>query len=229
MSEQGKRSFIIMNVEYCEFPDDLYYDVENNTWFHPLNGSRGRMGVSSVYVFLSGKILSLKFRPFSDRVIRGQSIATVESLKYVGAVRSPVTGKLSALNTELSSNPQLISKYPYENWIVEYECFEANSLNTTLKGREAREALASTIKGLRIHCFKLLPDEDMYSIGTECTTTLANLSELFMNKSSGYVVHLVTDDPTADIEMVRWSMQTGNELVESRKEDQLYHFIVRKK
>ena len=222
-----------MNVEYCEFPDDLYYDVENNVWLGTVSESagksmRGRVGVSSILVFLSGKISSIRFRPISGEVTRGQSLATIESIKYVGAVRSPISGRVSALNRSLSSNPVPIWKDPYQSWIAEYDSFDQNSLGSMLKGVEARDALLSRIKELRIRCFRLLPDEEMYSIGTECTTTLANLSELLADKPSGYVIHLVTDDPTADIEMVRWSMQTGNYLVETRKEDNLYHFIVKK-
>ena len=218
-----------MNVEHCEFPEDLYYDVQNEVWFRrPDSGKGGVMGVSSIFIFLSGKVSSVKFRPVSETVKRGESLATLESIKYVGAVRSPVSGKLSALNKNLLSSPESLSRHPYENWIAEYNSYDKESLDALLKGKEAKEALTSRIRELRIHCFKLLPDEDMYSIGTECTTTLANLSELLEDKPAGYVVHLVTDDPTADIEMVRWSMQTGNELVESRNEENLYHFIVKK-
>lgn len=218
-----------MIIEHCEFPEDLYYDVENEVWLRTLDGStRARVGITTVYVFLSGKISSIKFRPIPERINRGQSIATIESIKHVGAVRSPVTAQIVALNTSLLSSPDLLSKYPYDNWIAEYESLDPRSLGTMLKGADAKDALTSRIKELRIHCFKFLPDEDMYSIGTECTTTLANLSELLEDKPRDYTVHLVTDDPTADIELVRWSMQTGNDLTESRKEDSLYHFIVRK-
>ena len=218
-----------MNVDHCEFPDNLYYDVENDVWFQPANDDSGKMGISSVFVFLAGKISSIKFRPVLGlNLNRGQSIATIESIRHVGAVRSPIVGKISRLNEALVSEPQHIWKSPYQSWIAEYESFDRSSLDTLQRGTQARDQLLQRIQDLRIHCFKLLPDDDMYSIGTECTTTLANLSELLDEKQVGYVVHLVTDDPTADIELVRWSMQTGNELVESRRENTLYHFIIRK-
>lgn len=220
-----------LNVDHCEFPEDRLYDVERDVWFQILEVSGkkiGRLGISSIFVFLAGKITSIKFRPVKDPVTKGLSIATLESVKYVGAVRSPVEGKISRLNEALVLNPDPLWKSPYESWIAEYGSFDENSLTDLRNGIKARDALLGRIKELHIRCFKLLPNEEMYSIGTECTTTLANLSELLDDKPSGYVVHLVTDDPTADIEMVRWSMQTGNELVESRKEDNLYHFVVRK-
>lgn len=220
-----------MNVDHCEFPEDRFYDIENDVWFQAAEDSGrriGRAGITSIFVFLSGKITSARLRPVTDAISRGRSIATLESPKYVGAVRSPVNGTISRLNEALALNPDPLWKSPYESWIAEYESFDDNSLNDLQNGIKARDALLERINELHIRCFKLLPDEDMYSIGTECTTTLANLNELLEDKPLGYVVHLVTDDTTADIEMVRWSMQTGNELVESRKEENLDHFIVRK-
>jgi glycine cleavage system H protein len=44
----------------------------------------------------------------------------------------------------------------------------------------------------------------------------------------GEVVHLVSDDPTADLEMIRWSEQNGQSLLETRSEGNLFHFIVKK-
>ncbi len=219
-----------MNVDYCEFPDDRYYDVENDVWFKLSEESEkkiGVMGVTSILVFVARKISTIKFREASV-VQKGQSLATIESIKYFGTLRSPVKGTIWRMNESLTSDTTSLWRAPYTTWIAQYDTFEESSLHSLLYGSTAREKLLERIKELRIHCFKLLPDEEMLSIGTECITTLANLSEVLEDKSSGYVVHLVTDDPTADIELVRWSMQTGNEIVESRKEENLYHFIVRK-
>jgi TusA-related sulfurtransferase len=44
----------------------------------------------------------------------------------------------------------------------------------------------------------------------------------------GEVVLLVVDDPTAPIEMTRWSDRTGYPILEARRADGLLHFLVRK-
>jgi TusA-related sulfurtransferase len=54
------------------------------------------------------------------------------------------------------------------------------------------------------------------------------LNELVSKIEKGEVIHIVSDDPTSDIEMIRWSEEKGQELLEIRKEDSLIHFIVRK-
>jgi len=44
----------------------------------------------------------------------------------------------------------------------------------------------------------------------------------------GEVVHLVSDDQTAYVEMVAWSERTGQNLLDWRQEGNLFHFIVKK-
>ncbi|MDW0316232.1 MAG: sulfurtransferase TusA family protein, partial [Nitrososphaeraceae archaeon] len=76
--------------------------------------------------------------------------------------------------------------------------------------------------------FVAFPDHEMFEIGVECSATLAKLDELLKKTPPGEVIHLVSDDPTADIEMLRWSEDKGQSLLETRKEGNLFHFIVKK-
>jgi TusA-related sulfurtransferase len=69
----------------------------------------------------------------------------------------------------------------------------------------------------------------MFEIGIECAATLSKLDDLISGIESGQIIHLVSDDPTADIEMTRWADQTGHKLIETRKEENLLHFLVKKK
>ncbi|MDG7000043.1 MAG: glycine cleavage system protein H, partial [Nitrososphaerota archaeon] len=89
-----------MQVLNCEFPDDIYYDVENDTWFKVV-GDGGRIGITSALSFLAGRILRIKLKTDLDAVSVGKSLGTIESAVYFGAIRSPVTGKLSSLNLKL--------------------------------------------------------------------------------------------------------------------------------
>jgi TusA-related sulfurtransferase len=68
----------------------------------------------------------------------------------------------------------------------------------------------------------------MYEIGTECAAVLVKLDELLSRMEVGEVVHIVSDDWTAPMEMDRWSTETGHPIADARKEGNLYHFLVRK-
>ena len=219
----------LLQVDHCEFPEDIFFDVENDVWFRPSPNGTGRTGITTVLLFLAGRITRAYTRPGISDIARGKSLGSVESVRYFGNVRSPVSGRISKLNEDLKKDPRPLIGSPYgEGWFAEYERFEESSLSYLLYGAKAIAALDARIKELKIRCFKVLPDEDLYSIGLECAAVLSNLGEELEGKPRGYVVHLVTDDPTADIEMVRWTMQTRNELVESRTEGNLFHFLVRK-
>jgi len=218
-----------VEVDHCEFPDELYYDVGNDVWIRPAPDGTGTMGITTVLSFLAGKFTSIKLKTQLSNVSQNQAIATVESGRYFGPVRSPVSGQIAKFNVTLQVDPSPANSSSYESgWIAQFESFNAQDLAGLKKGRKAAEAIGSRIRELKVRCFKALPDEEMFSIGTECATTLANLNQLLEQKPDGAVVHLVTDDPTSDIEMIRWSDQTKNNLLESRKEGNLFHFIVQK-
>jgi TusA-related sulfurtransferase len=68
----------------------------------------------------------------------------------------------------------------------------------------------------------------MFEIGIECAATLSKLDDLISGIEGGQIIHLVSDDPMADIEMTRWSEQTGQKLIETRKEGNLLNFLVQK-
>jgi len=93
----------------------------------------------------------------------------------------------------------------------------------------ARAALKAKIVELKIRCFSEFPDHEMFEIGTECSAVLVRLDELLSGSPAGTVVHLVSDDPTSEVEMIRWSDRSGNELLESRREGNLVHYVVKKK
>ena len=76
--------------------------------------------------------------------------------------------------------------------------------------------------------FSAFPDYEMFEIGVECAATLTKLDELIGKINMGNVVHVVSDDTSADLEMIRWSEERGQDLLESRKEGNLFHFIVKK-
>jgi glycine cleavage system H protein len=217
-----------LQIDHCEFPDELYYDIENDVWLKQLNQSNARIGITSILLFLAGGISKVNLKKNISFATRGQAIATLESPTYFGAVRSPVDAAVSSFNAELATDPQNINESPYElGWVAELSIKEKLPSNL-LKGEDASAKLQARIKELRVKCFKELPNEKLVEVGVECSATLVNLNELLAKKPEGYKVHLVTDEPGADIEMIRWSDQTKNEVVDFRLEEKLYHFLVKK-
>jgi glycine cleavage system H protein len=219
-----------MQIDYCEFPEDALYDLESNVWVRLDEKKRAKVGITSVHSALAGKLNEVKFKPTGTLLQRGQAVATIESVRYFGAVRTPLTGKLEQVNSVLEKSPKLANDYPYEaGWFALIEPSQpSHEMGRLIDPRNAKEKIGSQIRELRVHCFKAYPDHEMWEIGVECAGVLVRLNDLIKRISLNEVVHVVSDDPTADIEMVRWSDESGQQLLESRQEGGLMHFIVRK-
>jgi glycine cleavage system H protein len=206
------------------------YDLENNVWVRLDEKKRAKVGITSVHSALAGKLNEVKFKPNGTLLERGQAVATIESVRYFGAVRTPLTGRLEQVNSMLEKSPKLANDYPYEaGWFALIEPSQpSQEMGRLIDPRSAEEKIGSQIRELRVHCFTAYPDHEMWEIGVECAGVLVRLNDLIKRMSLNEVVHVVSDDPTADIEMVRWSDESGQQLLESRQEGKLMHFIVRK-
>ena len=218
-----------MRIDQCDFPDGLLYDVDNLVWAKESDGDL-RIGITNVLAWSSGAFFAVTFKPVGTEVRRGQVVGSVEGPTHFDVVRAPVSGTVSAVNGMLNVEPKLLNKDPYgAGWFCEVRPKDRADLATLKTLTEAQPSIAQQLKARRVHCFAEFPDQEMYEIGVECSAVLVELNGLLARSSEGTVVHIVSDDPTADIEMQRWSDETKNEVLETRKEGNLYHFIVKKK
>jgi glycine cleavage system H protein len=214
----------------CRFADDVLYDIESNTWVRFDEGGAATVGVNTILAWLGGPVTSISFKPLGAVVERGKGLGAIESPRHFDTVKSPVTGKIVELNQALAGSPRLLNHDPYaRGWFAKLEPLKRIEETAMLKSPVlARADLQARITELRIRCFAEFPDYEMYEIGTECSAVLVRLDELFTTSPAGTVVHLVSDDPTSEIEMIRWSERTGNEVLETRREGNLVHYVVKK-
>ncbi len=219
-----------MEIDHCIFPDDLLYDLENNTWLRVEEDGEVTIGVTSVLPAIAGKLTLARLKAVGIDIQRGQSLGTLESQKFVGPIPSPVSGILVKTNGLVVDKPRIINDAPYEDgWIARLRPSQLKLERILLsKSGESKIPLQQKIAEFHVRCFKAFPDHEMSEVGTECSAVLIHLNELLATISVGEVVHLVSDDPTAYVEMVVWSERTGQSLVDWRKEGNLFHFIVRK-
>lgn len=215
-----------MKIRDCEHPDDLLYDPEHGLWARR-EGASFRVGLAPSLVWISGGFDRVGFVKVGSRVASGSLLGTVEGTKHFDVVRAPFACGLGQVNEGLLRDPRLLNRDPYgSGWFAVIEPVGAPSGLLSLG--EARSALEERLERLSVHCFAEFPDEEMVEIGVECSAVLALLDERLSASKPGTVIHLVTDDPTARIEMERWSAESGNPLVDFRKEGSLQHFLVKK-
>jgi glycine cleavage system H protein len=217
-----------LKINHCEFPDGLLYDVEQGTWANS-KGDVIRVGITNLLSWSFGAFSAVTFRNIGTALVRGQVMGTMEGSRHFDVFRSPVSGTLSAVNVRLIDEPWLLNKDPYgEAWFAEIRVEDNGELGALGRLPKVKDRIAELLKERRVHCFAAFPDFEIVDTGVECQAVLAKLNDLLGRSTPGTVVHVVSDDSSAEIEMQRWSDQTGNSILDVQKEGSIFHYIVRK-
>lgn len=125
-------------------PEDLYYTKEHE-WVR-LEGDKCRVGVTDYAQNSLHEIVYVDLPKVGLNVSQMQSIGTVESVKAVADVYSPITGTILEINNTLSDAPELVNKSPYgEGWIT---TMKPEDLNRELPGLMKAPDYKTFLKGI---------------------------------------------------------------------------------
>jgi len=98
-------------------PDGLYYTKEHE-WIR-VEGDKCRVGVTDYAQNSLHEIVYVELPKVGATVAQMQSLGTVESVKAVADVYSPIAGEVLEVNNALSDAPELVNKTPYnDGWIT---------------------------------------------------------------------------------------------------------------
>ena len=141
-------------VKGCVVVKDLHYNIKNNTWIKVVDDNTVVVGMTDIAQSLAGPLLHAKTKSPGTARRLGKPIATVESGKYVGPVKSPVTGEITKVNEALAGDAGLINRSPYnDGWIVEMSADNlAADLAEMVTGDAAVAAYTEKIEQDSIEC-----------------------------------------------------------------------------
>jgi glycine cleavage system H protein len=101
------------------YPTNYRYTKEHE-WIS-LEGSIGTIGITDYAQNSLGDIVYVDVPKVGDAVTAHQTFGSVESVKAVSDLYSPVSGKVTATNDELKASPDKINEAPHEAWIIKVE------------------------------------------------------------------------------------------------------------
>jgi glycine cleavage system H protein len=141
-------------VKGCVVVKGLHYNIKNNTWIKVVDDNTVVVGMTDIAQSLAGPLLHAKTKSPGTARRLGKPIATVESGKYVGPVKSPVTGEITKVNEALAGDAGLINRSPYgDGWIVEMNADNlAADLAEMVTGDAAVTAYSEKIEQDGIEC-----------------------------------------------------------------------------
>jgi len=107
----------MVKIDGNDFPEDLYYH-RDHMWVK-IDGEKARVGYNDWAQEAAGKLVNLSTRKVGRSVKAGKTLGTVESGKWVGPLKAPVSGQILEINENVIKNPSLINEDPYgKGWVA---------------------------------------------------------------------------------------------------------------
>lgn len=122
------------------YPKNYRYTREHE-WIS-VEGSIGSVGITDYAQNSLGDIVYVDAPKVGDSVAAGATFGSVESVKAVSDLYSPVSGKVTAVNESLKTEPDKINQDAHGTWIIKVELSDPAELNKLLDAA-AYEAFVS--------------------------------------------------------------------------------------
>ena len=101
-------------------PDSLQYTKEHEWVANATSPLTYRVGITDYAQAALGDIVYVQLPKVDESITADKVCGEVESTKSVSEIYSPVTGKVSAINADLTSSPETINTDPYgAGWLFE--------------------------------------------------------------------------------------------------------------
>ena len=122
-------------------PKDLRYTQEHE-WVK-VEGNKVRVGITDFAQHELGDIVFVELPEVGDTVTLNEPFGSVESVKTVSELYSPVSGTVVEVNEALADSPEFVNESPYENaWMIVVELSNEAEVEALLTA-EAYEELIS--------------------------------------------------------------------------------------
>jgi glycine cleavage system H protein len=98
-------------------PEDLLY-ARTHEWVR-VDGDTVVVGITDYAQDQLGEVVYVELPEVGQSVDAGEEMGTLESVKAVSEMVSPVAGDIVAVNEQLTSEPNLVNEDPYgDGWLV---------------------------------------------------------------------------------------------------------------
>ncbi len=122
------------------YPDDLRYS-ETHQWAR-VQGSIATVGITFYAQDQMGELVYVDVPEVGQRVAAGDPFASIESVKAVEDVESPVSGVVVEVNEALADEPATVNAEPYgKGWIAKIEMENADELKSLWTAARYQEFL----------------------------------------------------------------------------------------
>jgi glycine cleavage system H protein len=98
------------------YPTNLKY-TKDHEWIE-ISGDRGKVGITDYAQKQLGDVVFVELPAVGTKLTQGQSFGTIESVKAVSELYSPVSGEVVEVNDALKAKPEQVNADPHGSWLI---------------------------------------------------------------------------------------------------------------
>ncbi|GAB1543742.1 glycine cleavage system protein GcvH [Scytonema sp. NUACC21] len=118
-----------------EYPENLRY-LDSHEYVR-LDGGIATIGITSFAVEQLGDVVFLELPEIGDVVTKGERFGSIESVKAVEELNSPVTGTVVERNEALIESPEQVADDPYgDGWLLKVRADDPDEVEEALTAEE---------------------------------------------------------------------------------------------
>ena len=123
------------------YPADLKY-TNDHEWVR-LTGDTAEIGVTDYAQQQLGDVVYVDVPDVGTRLSAGGAFGSIESVKAVSELFSPVSGEIVAVNAALKDHPELVNTAPHDTWMVRLRVDGSGGAETLLDHEQYERLIAS--------------------------------------------------------------------------------------
>jgi glycine cleavage system H protein len=102
-----------------------------------VDASTGTIGITDYAQKELGDIVYVELPKVGDPVTAGEPLGTIESVKAVSEIFSPVTGEVAAVNPRLQNSPEMLNADPHgEAWLLRVRLVDRSEIEKLMTADE---------------------------------------------------------------------------------------------
>ena len=118
-----------------EYPEDLRY-LDSHEYVR-LEGEIATIGITAFAIDELGDVVFLELPEVGDAVTKSEGFGTIESVKAVENLNSPVTGTVIERNDVMIESPDQLAEDPYgEGWLLKVRVNDLSDIDDGLTAKE---------------------------------------------------------------------------------------------